>query len=222
MAIVKDDKSMRQTLFLIVFISIIGLAFSKQDPELGQLRLLNAHIVSTDTVQEDICGFKTKAVRIKITAKTRVQMSCNFGDPSQNIYDTVANTIHLCYAHDTTNEIRKVVLREIEYYITETEAWATRYNNGKDFSFLPFNKSFFVSEGHIVPFIWTGSERAGDYQVFYLNNRVYKIILIEGNGFGSLSSFTQQNMYFIENGRRIQLGKYIKNTDDARVALSKN
>jgi hypothetical protein len=106
-------------------------------------------------------------------------------------------------------------------YVRQQEDWAKKYNSGNDFTYLPFNKSFYVNGETRIPFIWTGAENPGDYQLFYWNKQVYKIVLAERNGLGCLSLFVDQNIFFTKNGQRLELGKYIRNTDIARQIIAK-
>ena len=211
---------MRQT-FTILLLLFGGQLYCQTVSQIGELKLADAKISKTDTVVENICGQLVKAIRLTVLAKTKVQLSCNYGDPSKNIYDTVKNKAYIYYAFDTASLLHNSVINEITEYVRQQEAWAKQYNSGKDFTYLGFNKSFYVNGETIIPFIWTGAENPGDYQLFYLNKQVYKIVLAERNGLGCLSLFVDQNLYFVKNGQKVDLGKYIKNTDIARQIIAK-
>ena len=211
---------MRYT-FIILLILFAVQTYGQTINQVGDLKLLDAKVIRVDTVLENICGQNTKVIRLTVLATTKVQLSCNYGDPSKNIWDTVRSTAYICYAVDTTGLIHNSVINEIKEYVTQQEAWAKQFHSGKDFTYLSFDKSFYVNDQTTIPFIWSGAERPGDYQIFFLNKQVYKIILVESNGFGCLSSLVDQNIYFTNNGQRIKLGKYIKNTDKARQIIAK-
>lgn len=208
---------MRQILILLLF---AGHSYGQT---IGELKLVNSKVIKVDTVSENFCGqIIPKTVRLTVSSKTKVQLSCNYGDPSKNAYGIVTNEVYIYYAYDTTKTIYDSVLHDIKMYVAEQEEWAKEYNRGKDFSYLPFNKSFYVNNKTVIPFIWTGAENKGDYQLFYLNRQVYKIVLFkENNGMGSLSSFVEQNMYFTKNAKKIPLGKYIVNTDTVNQIIAK-
>jgi hypothetical protein len=211
-----------RTIFNILLLLLAGHLYSQTIDQVGQLKLSHAKIIQVDTVSEDICGQTTKAIRLTVIAKTEVQLSCNYGDPSKNIYDTVKNKVYIYYAYDTAGVIHTSLINEIKEYVTQQEAWAQQYNSGKDFTHLGFTKSFYVNGETTIPFIWTGAENPGDYQLFYLNKQVYKIAIAERNGLGCLSLFVEQNMYFTKSGQRIDLGQYIKNTDIVRQIIAKH
>jgi hypothetical protein len=211
---------MRPLTCFVLLLILTGPLFSQRKTKIGQLKLLHATIIKTDTVKEEICGSMITGIRFTISARTKVQLSCNYGNPSQNLYDTIRNTVYLFYGYDTSGIVHEAILSEIKLYIVEQEEYAKQYNSGRDFSYLPFNKSFFVNKDKIIPFIWSGAERTGDYQIFYLNKRFYKILLMEDDGLGCLSSFAEQNMYFIQGDKKMKLGEYIKNLDKARAILA--
>jgi hypothetical protein len=208
-------------LFIALLLFSPAILFCQANNQIGQVRLLKAIIIKTDTVREYVSGVTTTALRFTIIARSRVQLSCNYGDPSTNDYDTVTNRVYISYGYDPTGSIKSAVYGDIERYVNDQEAWAKQYNSGPDFTYLAFNKSFFVNGDQIIPFIWSGAERSGDYQIFYFESQFYKIELAEGHGFGSLSEFVDQNMYFIEDGRRMNLGEYIKNVDIAKQIIAR-
>ena len=145
---------------------------------------------------EEICGILTSVIRVTVSAKTRCQLSCDIGNPSNNIYRTVTNKLVVCYHYDSTDVLNKAILKEIEL---KNNYWNTivRYDStDTEYEDSPFDRSFFVNKNQAIPFVSSVSERDDDYQIFYINKRAYKIILVEGNGFGSISSFREQNIIF--------------------------
>lgn len=210
---------MTKRLFLFVLFIHNSLLFS-QTEELA-LRLTDAEVIKTEQVIDTISGKSIQMTRITLVANTKVQMSCNYGDPSKNSFETIKNKIAVSFAYDSTGIVKDSMLQEIKKYITEQEAWAKKYNSGSDFSKLPFRKSFFVNKEQIVPFIKTDGENPGDYQQFYLGREVYKIELLERNGLGCLSSFVKHNMYFTQNKKQIELGEYITNVDFCKEIAEK-
>jgi hypothetical protein len=206
--------------FFVLLLLFSGHLYSQIINQVGELKLLHATVTHVDTISENICGITTSVVRLTVAARTKVQLSCNLGDPSKNVWDTADNKAFICYAYDTTGEIRRFVVDEIKKYFISQEAWAKQYNTGNDFSYLPFDKSFYVNDKVAIPFIWSGAEREGDYQLFYLNNQVYKIIGGDCMGMGCLSLFVRQNTYFAKNGQRIDLGKYVRNIDTLKTILA--
>ena len=211
-----------RTTFIILLLFLAEHLYSQTVDQVGQLRLSDAKIIQVDTVSESICGLATKAVRLTVIANTMVQLSCNYGDPSKNLYGTVKNKVHIFYAYDATGAIHNSMIDEIKEYAAQQEAWAQQYNSSKDFTYLGYTKSFYVNNETIIPFIWTGAENPEDYQLFYINKQVYKIAIVERNGLGGLSSFVEQNMYFTEGGQRVDLGNYIKNIELVRQIIARH
>lgn len=201
--------------FTLTALSVLGQATD----QIGQLKFTDCKTIKTDTVIDTISGQPVKMIRLTITANTKVQMSCNYGDPSRNKYETIKNKIAVSYAYDSTGIILDSIVNEINNYVTEQEAWANKYNSGSDFSYLPFNKSVFLKDSIATPFIRTIGENPGDYQIFYVNRQVYKIKLLERNGLGCLSLFVSQNMYFTKDDKPLDLGPYIKNTETVNEIL---
>ncbi len=199
----------------ILLLLLQGLSLFAQTDKLA-LRLTDAEIVKTEQEIDTISGKSIQMTRITLVANTKVQMSCNYGDPSKNSYETIKNKIAVSFSYDSTGIVKESMLQEIKEYITEQEAWAKKYNSGSDFSKLPFRKSFFVNKEQIVPFIKTDGENPGDYQLFYLGSEVYKIELLERNGLGCLSAFVKHNMYFTQNKKQIELGEYITNINSCK------
>jgi hypothetical protein len=103
---------MRQ-IFIILFILFAGQLNAQTINQIGELKLADAKVSKVDTIIENICGQQVKAIRLTILAKTKVQLSCNYGDPSKNIYDTVNNKAYIYYAYDTTSLIHNAIIREI-------------------------------------------------------------------------------------------------------------
>jgi len=159
---------------------------------------------------ESICKESAKTLKFTISARTIVQLSCDYGDPSKNIYDTVDNEVDLFYLPDTTGKLYYTILNDIKSYFLEKGQF--------DYPL----KSFYVNGSMITPSISTFGERIGDYKLFYFDNSVYKIVLRKSEGFGCLSSFIDENMYFTKDGKQINLGKYIENVEFAkRIAYGK-
>ena len=209
-------------IFTIIFSLTLGHIFSQTNSQIGDLNLTNAKIIKRDTATMDICGLSVKVAKLTIKAKTEIQTSCVWGNPSLNTYDTIDNKLYLYYSVDTTKMIYQVIRNDIANYATERESWARQYKTSNDFSLSVYNKSFFVSDTTYIPFIWTGAENPGDYQLFYINGQVYKIVLAERKkgGFGSLSSFVDQNVYFLSGDKILKFDKYIKNVDQVKQILA--
>ncbi len=195
--------------------------FSQTVDQIGDLKLNRIKVVQIDTVEENFCGQVVQSIRLTVLARTKVQLSCNYGDPSKNIWDTVTNKLYIAYCSDTGGIIRKAVIDEIRRYVNDKEAWAKRYESGNDFTYLGFTKSFFVNGNIITPFIGSEAEDFGSYQLFYINNRVYKIALVGANGFGALSLFVDQNTNLLRGEDQLGLGKYLKNIDAVKLVLAK-
>lgn len=205
-----------------IFLALTALTVPNETvDQIGQLKLTDSKIKKTETTVDSIAGLSVKVTRLTVTAKTKVQVSCNYGNPDKNEYKTIDNKVAISYAYDSTGIIYKAIISEIKNYITEQEAWAKKYNSGSDFSLLPFYKSFFLKDSIATPFIWTGAENPGDYKLFYIDKQVYKIELLSRYGYGNLSSFVGQHMYFIKDNKQLDLGNYIKNIDKAKEILSK-
>jgi hypothetical protein len=206
----------------IVLIFITNYTIAQEDNIYGNLHLNNCKITKTETLIDTICDTPIKVNKLFVTAKTKVQMSCNFGAPHKNKYSTVKNKLSVTYAYDSSGLVYSSMLSEIGVYLDEKEEWAKKYNSGNDFQNLPFYKSFYISDSTVIPFIKTGSERTGDYQIFHVNGYVFKIELLEPNGLGSLSSFTRQNINFIYQKTIIEFDNYIKHIDKARQIINKH
>jgi hypothetical protein len=219
----KDRHLTRLLHFWTTSLALTAMAVHGQTTDqIGQLKFTDCKIKKTETTVDTIVGFPVKVTRLTITAKTKVQVSCSYGHPEKNEYKTVDNKVTVSYAYDSTGIIYDSIFSEIKKYVSEQEEWANTYSKGNpDFSYLPFNKSFFIQDSTATPFIWTGAERSGDYQIFYVNKRVYKIKLIESNGLGGLSSFVRQNSYFIKDDKKLNLRNYIKNIEQAKAILAK-
>ena len=106
-------------IFIILSLLFSEHLYSQSIDHVGELRLLNTKVLNTDTVIENICEQSIKAIRLTILAKTKVQLSCNYGDPSKNIYDTIKNKVYIYYAYDTTGNIHDSVISEIRQYVTQ-------------------------------------------------------------------------------------------------------
>jgi hypothetical protein len=215
------NNTLRMRHVIIILLTLISSQslYCQSHDQIGQLRLLNAKIISVDSVEENFCGQLSNATRLTILARTRVQLSCNYGDPSQNIYDTVNNKVYLYYSDDSNGALYKAIVGDISSYLVEQEAWANTYTKGADIAYL--DKSFFVTGGVTVPFIWTGAERIGDYKLFYFNKHAYKIVLLKSDGFGCLSSFIYANMYFTKDGKKFDLGECIRSIKLAKQIASR-
>jgi len=208
--------------FLAIFFFLSQFLFSQAPNQIGELKLSEATVIKIDTVLDNICGYTIKVIHLTILAKTKVQLSCNYGNPSKSMYDTVQNKVYISYAYDTTGIVHDSIINEIKQFVTEKAAGTKQYENSNDFRYFFLVKSFYVNdEKTIIPFIWTGAENSGDYQMFYLNKQVYKIILADVNGLGCLSEFVDQNMFFTKNGQRIKLGKYTENINVIKQTAAK-
>jgi len=146
-------------------------------------------------------------------------MSCNFGNPSANRYSVVTNKLSIVAVPDVSGKLKDSILAEIASYIDEKEAWSNLYHANNDFSNLPFHKSFYLSGPVIIPSIWSGAERDGDFYLYYLNNTLIRIKLLEHEGLGALSSFTRQNLVLRTENGDLVLNSYIKMIDEARKTL---
>jgi hypothetical protein len=187
---------MQYIIGVIFYICFLTSAVSQEKAHIGQLNFFKCKIVKRDTAFEDICGISTKVVRVTVRAKTRCQLSCDMGNPKNNIYRTVINKLVVCYQYDSTDILNRAILKEIEL---KNDYWNTivRYDStDTEYGNSHFDRSFFVNKKQFIPFVSTVGEKEGDYQIFYINKGVYKIILVEGNGMGSISSFREQNILF--------------------------
>jgi len=211
-----------KTILLILLLPLSVLIVHGQSTEqIGQLKFTECKIKKTETAIDTIAGLLVKVTRLAITAKTNVLIRSNFLYPEKGKYKTIRNKVVINYAYDSTGVIYDSIISEIKKYVAEQEEFANKYSKGNpDFSYLPFNKSFYITDSTIIPFIWSGAERVGDYQIFYVNKQVYKIELIESYGMGNLSSFVRQNMYFINENGTLNLGNYIKNIDKVKAILA--
>jgi hypothetical protein len=213
-------KTMRY-IFIIFFSLTAGHLFCQTSNQIGDLNLINAKIVKRDTATVDICGISVKVAKLTIKAKTEVQTSCVWANPSLNTFDTVGNKLYLYYSIDTSKIIYQFVRNDIAKYAAERETWARQYNTSNDFSVSVYNKSFILSDTTYIPFIWTGSENPGDYQIYYVNGQVYKFVLPKRKkGFSSLLSFADQNIYFKYGDTKLNLDRYIKNVDQVKQILA--
>lgn len=204
------------TSFLILITSI---TIAQTDNPFRSMRLSNCEIQENNFVNDTIYGWPFTVQKLVIVANSRVQMSCNFGDPSSNRSEIVTNKFSLLAITDTSGKLKDSVLAEINSYLNERESWSKEYHVNNDFSNLPFYKSFYLSNSTVIPSIWSGSERDGDFYIYYLNNTFIKIQLIEHQGLGALSSFTEQNLILKSADRDLILNKYIKTIDEARNIL---
>ena len=196
-------------------------SFAGDTLSLGEMRMINCKVKSKSSVIDTLYGCVTPMHQWNVQAESEVQVSCDYGDPSKNQYKKVKNNFAVSYTYDSTGTIYDSLLMEIGRYITEQEEWSSKCPQPTtDFTYLPFNESFLVHGPVISLYLWSGSERSGDFNIFYINQRVYKIELLDGKGFGALSSFTRQNMFFQRNGKIVELGKYVKNTAVARSFLN--
>ncbi|GAB2843689.1 hypothetical protein GCM10027043_53040 [Ferruginibacter profundus] len=208
-------------ILIIIFFLTVGQVFSQTNNQIGDLNLVNAKVVKRDTAIVDVCGFSVKVAKLTIKAKTEVQTFCVWGNPSLNTYDTIDNKLYLYYSVDTSKIIYQFVRNDIAKYAAEQEIWARQYNTSNDFSVSVYNKSFIVSDTTYIPFIWTGSENPGDYQIYYVNDQVYKFVLPERKkGFGSLLSFANQNIYFKCGDMKLNLDRYLKNVEQVKQILA--
>ena len=208
-------------IFTIIFSLTVGHIFSQTNNQIGDLNLINAKIIKRDIATIDICGLLVKVAKLTIKAKTEVQTSCVWSNPSLNTYDTIDNKLYLYYSVDTSKIIYQFIRNDIAKYATEQEAWARQYNVSNDFSVSVYNKSFIISDTTYIPFIWTGSENSGDYQIYYVNGQVYKFVLPERKrDFASLLSFADQNIYFKNGDKKLNLDRYLKNIDQVRQILA--
>jgi hypothetical protein len=204
------------TLSLVVIASI---TIAQIDEQFKSMRLLNCEIEENQLVNDTIYGLPFSAAKLIISAESRVQMSCNLGNPSSNRYEIVKNKFSILAIKDASGKLKDSVLAEINSYLDEREIWSEKYHVNNDFSNLPFYKSFYLSDSTIVPSIWSGSEKDGDFYIYYLNNTLIKIQLIEHQGLGALSSFNEQNLIFKIAGKNLIMDNYIKTIDEARSIL---
>ena len=210
---------MRYVLFTFLFLISQDIV-SQSHISIGDLKLVNAKIIKRSSIIDEVCGVKTKVTKLTIKARTEVQLFCAWGNPSLNQYDTVDNFIYLYYTIDTSGLIRQAVLNEIAKYVEEQEIFSSKYNIGKNFEGLPFEKSFYLNENDTIPFISTGAENVDDYQMFYLKGQVYKFAIKEINKrISCLSCFVEQNVYFQIGDKKLILGETLKNIDQVKQIL---
>jgi hypothetical protein len=153
-----------------------------------------------------------------ILLDSKVQMNCNLGNPSSNRYEVVKNKFSIQIIPDSFSILRDSLLSEISSYCDEQELYAKKYTNNS-FDNLPFNKSFFYSDSTIIPTIWSGSERNGDYYLYYINNTLIKIKLIKHQGLGALSSFLRQNFELTNKNRELKPTYYVRSIEEVRRLL---
>ncbi len=209
-------------LFIAAVIILFTTSFSNYpEKSIGQMKLVQCDIKKTESVMDTISGRPVQMLRLTVVSKTKVQVRCNYGDPSKNKYETVKNVVYVSYVYDSTGIIRDSIISDIKKYADEQELWAKKYGGGNDFTNLVYLKSFFVNDSVVIPSIRTIGENPGDYQLYYIENQVYKIELAERHGSGCLSSFAHENMYFTKGDQRIELGNYIKNIDKAREIIAR-
>lgn len=207
-------------LFLTSFLILItSLTIAQTDNPFKSIRLSNCEIQENQFVNDTIYGLPFIAQKLVILANSSVQMSCNFGNPSSNRHEIVKNKFSILAIADDSGKLKDSVLAEINSYLNERESWSKKYHANNDFSSLPFYKSFYLSNSTVIPTIWSGSERDGDFYIYYLNNTLIKIQLIEHEGLGALSSFTKQNLILKNGDSVLILDKYIKTIDEARSIL---
>jgi hypothetical protein len=207
-------------LFLTLFLILISrITIAQTDNPFRSMRLSDCEIQENHFVNDTIYGLPFTVQKLVIVANSRVQMSCNFGDPASNRFEIVKNKFSLLAITDASGKLKDSVLAEINSYLNERELWSEKYHVNNDFSNLPFYKSFYLSGSTIIPSIWSGSERDGDFYIYYLNNTFIKVQLIEHQGLGALSSFQEQNLILRSADRDLILNKYIKTIDEARSVL---
>ncbi len=208
-------------LLTTILISLTTSVFCQRIDHIGQLKFVDCKIIGSETVLDTISGQPIKMIRLRIKAKTEIQVSCNYGDPSKNKYKKIKNEISVSYASDSIGSLADSIFAEIKHYVADQEAYAKRYNSSNDFSFLPFHKSFFLNDTIAIPYIRSNGESPDSFQLFYIDNQVYKIELLDQNSSGSLSSFVHQNMYFFKDNKPMELGEYLKNIDQIKIILAR-
>src|ERR1700746_1798558 len=77
-------------ILFLLFISETSV-FAQTLNKVGQLQFENCKMENVENVTDTISGLPVKMIRVIVNSRTRVQTSCNFGDPSDNKYDTVNN-----------------------------------------------------------------------------------------------------------------------------------
>ncbi|MGV3611451.1 MAG: hypothetical protein ACO1N0_10905 [Fluviicola sp.] len=203
-----------------ILIALLGVlpAFVNAQPEnaFKSIRLEACTIQEQHFIKDTIYGFPFEVIEVVVNAQSKVQMSCNFGNPAANRYELVWNKLSVVSIPDISGKLKDSLLAEISSYIDERESWGNLYDVGNDFSNLPFNKSFFLSGSLIIPSIWSGAERDGDFYLYYINNTLIKIKLLEHKGMGALSSFNRQNFFLRDKGVDLILDSYVKMIDEAR------
>lgn len=211
---------MMARLFFTSFLLLItSVTIAQTDNPYRSVRLSDCEIQENNFVNDTIYGWPFTVQKLVILANSKVQMSCNFGDPSSNRSEIVTNKFSILAITDTSGKLKDSVLAEITAYLNERESWSEKYHTNNDFSNLPFYKSFYLSGSTVIPCIWSGSEKDGDFYIYYLNNTFIKIQLIKHRGLGALSSFTEQNLILKSADRDLILNKYIKTIDEARRIL---
>lgn len=192
--------------------------FCQTTDQIGQMKFVKCKIIETEKAIDTISGQPFKVLRLIITAKTSLQL---ISDSWENHPDTtINNKLTVSYAYDSTGVIYDSIISEIKKYVLEKEKWAKEYNTGNDFTYFTFNKSFFLKDTILIPFVRSEGESPGSYAIYYINKHVYKIKLLpEPNALSNLSLFISQNMYFTLNNKYLDLGDYIKNLDKVKEIL---
>ncbi len=197
---------------------VTNFASAQNNLQFECFKLRNCVVEENRAISDTLYNIAYSGRQLLIFSDSKVQMSCNFGNPSSNRYEVVKNRLSIQIIPDSLGKLKDSLLSEISTYCDEQEMWAKKYNVNS-FSNLPFYKSFYYSDSTTIPTIWSGAERNGDYYLYYINNTLIKIELIEHQGLGALSSFCRQNFVLINESRELNLTYYVKSIEEVKRIL---
>lgn len=209
---------MIKPLIILLFGVITNFASAQNNLQFEYFKLKNCVVEENLSISDTLYNIPCFGRQLLIFSDSKVQMSCNFGNPSSNRYEVVKNRLSIQIIPDSLGKLKDSLLSEISAYCDEQEIWAKKYNV-ISFSNLPFYKSFYRSDSKTIPTIWSGAERNGDYYLYYINNTLIKIELIEHQGLGALSSFCRQNFVLTNENRELNLTYYVRSIEEVRRIL---
>lgn len=211
----------RCSLFVLLFVlTLAGAKAQVITDSIGEAKLVNCKVIKRQNKTQTVNGTLINTTELTIEAESYMQVSCNF---IGGTYETLKHKIKLTYAEDHNNVIYDTILKGIREYYYKQQAWSDIYLKGNgDFFALPYYKSFYTKGDTIVPYLSTGPELPGDYQILYHNKKVYKIESIKrSKGLGSISTFMVQNILFGFSKLFVTEGAYLKTLDKVNALLVK-
>src|SRR5829696_6281512 len=103
---------MRSIFIILVLCS--GHSFCQS--RLGDLEVIHSTVIKKETIPDTILGHKVKVSRWTNLANSYVQLTCNYGNPASNVYDTITNKLYVSRAYDTNGMLYKSIIDEIKKY----------------------------------------------------------------------------------------------------------